>query len=587
MDSTQQGTHQEVENREEVPLPQSIYKGGKVTPETRIGMDDQGLFLYEEDGSCFTRTGELPNKRRNPDERPEDGITVGFEGPSDFTSYHETNWLNRTMVSRRMVEVAERHYPSIAEHLPLRLLLQYLLFDRHVIKFNTTWDGEGSPLPGTMLSWIAGRLDQYRSNNFRAEDMLWWAKDELFDGAFEWTDWKWHPHPRKRRPRRLKDVSIVPEVADAAEWEMKRSVQQSSARFWFDNGNVCTRQTVSDYKNAISRSARDNGTEVFQKKGTPEIPRAIQTYLNNLPVNGFNQIIREYGEEAYAATRRLSDESPEGDQDLGVRHARATLQAVETCPKPFYEPKLKTPRLFASSSLQLLNREVRAILVQDWIPLDLRSAQLAVCAREWEVGPLLNFLEDGGDIWEELTSWMGLPKPVIKKALYALSFGARAQWIVGRPPSTLNNALAQETGLSEKKADRARHKLMSHPLMRTLIEARDRRIEEIKSEGLIEDCFGSVMTLPSHESRTGNEKNTVLTLLAAESSAIEMQLLWPAFKEVMGKEGQCKIMLYTFDGFYIKPADPRRRGTWTRKLQAAVDDQADALGIPTCLERED
>jgi len=511
---------------------------------------------------------------------------VGFEGPLDLTSYHETNWLNRVMVSQHMVEVAERHYPPIGKHLPLRLLLQYLLFDRHVIKFNTTWDGEGSPLPATMLSWMAGRLDQYRSNNFRAVDVLWWAKDELFDGAFTWTDWKWHPHPRKRRPRRLKDVSIVPEVADAAEWEMKRSVQQSSARFWFDNGNVCTRQTVSDYKNAISRSARDNGTEVFQKKGNPEIPRAIQTYLNNLPVNGFNQIIREYGEEAYAATRRLSDESPEGDQDLGVRHARATLQAVETCPKPFYEPKLKTPRLFASSSLQLLNREVRAILVQDWIPLDLRSAQLAVCAREWEVGPLLNFLEGGGDIWEELTSWMGLPKPVIKKALYALSFGARAQWIVGRPPSTLNNALAQETGLSEKKADRARHKLMSHPLMRTLIEARDRRIEEIKSEGLIEDCFGSVMTLPSHESRTGNEKNTVLTLLAAESSAIEMKLLWPAFEEVMGKEGQCKIMLYTFDGFYIKPADPRRRDTWTRKLQAAVDKQADALGIPTHLERE-
>lgn len=583
MDSAQQGTHQEVENRKEVPPSQSIY--GNVTPETRIGMDDQGLFLYEEDGSCFTRNGELPNKRRSPDERPEDGITVGFEGPTDLTSYHETNWLNRVMVSQHMVEVAERHYPPITEHLPLRLLLQYLLFDRHVIKFNT-WDGEGSPLPGTMLSWIAGHLDQYRSNNFRAEDMLWWAKDELFDGTFEWTDWKWHPHPRKRRPRRLKDVSIVPEVADAAEWEMKRSVQQTSAHVWFDNGNACTRQSVSDYRSATLRSAQDEGDEVFEKKGNPVIPRAIQKYLNELPVHSFNKTIREYGEEAYAATRRLSDESPEGDQDLGVRHARATLQAVETCPKPFYEPKLKTPRLFASRSLQLLNREVRAPLVQDWIPLDLKSAQLAICAREWDVGPLLNFLEDGGDIWEELTSWLGLPKAALKKALYAVTFGARARWIPGKPPSTLNEAFAQETGLSEKKADRARHKLMSHPLMRTLIEARDRRIEEIKSEGLIEDCFGSVMTLPSHESRTGNEKNTVLTLLAAESSAIEMKLLWPAFEEVMGKEGHCKIMLYTFDGFYIKPADPRRRDTWTRKLQAAVDKQADALGIPTHLERE-
>ncbi|WP_103028542.1 hypothetical protein [Salinibacter altiplanensis] len=574
------------QGRTEVDLADSRYSDGKVTPDTRIGVDEEGIFLYEKEGSSFTRTGERPDKRRSPDERPEDGIEVGFDGPADLTSYHETNWLDRVAVSQYMVEVTERHYPPIKKHLPLRLLLQYLLFNRHVVKYNTTWDGEGSPLPGTMLSWIAGRLDQYRSNNFRAEDMLWWAKDELFDGAFAWTDWKPHPHPRKRRPRRLKDVSIAPDVKDAAEWELKHPIEQAPSRVWFDNGNVCTRQSVSDCRNALSQSAQTYGAEVFGQKGNPEVPRAIQTYLNNLPVDGFNKVIRDHSEEAYAATQRLSDESPDGDRDLGVRHARATLQAVETCPKPFYEPKLRTPRLFAPRSLQLLNREVRATLVQDWIPLDLKSAQFAICARKWGVGPLLDFLEGGGDIWDELTSWMDLPKPALKKALYAITFGARAQWTAGRPPSTLNNALADEAGLSPENADQARDKLMNHPLMKKLRQARNRRIEEIKSKGQIEDCFGSVMTLPSQESGDGSRENTVLTLLAAESSAIEMQLLWPAFQEVIGQEKRCKIMLYTFDGIYIKPADPSREDTWVEKLQEAVNEEANRLRMPTTLELE-
>ena len=570
--------------RTQVELENSRYSDGNVTPNTRIGVDEVGLFLYEKEGSCFTRTVERPDKRRSPDERPEDGIEVGFDGPTDLTSYHETSWLDRVAVSQHMVQVAERHYPPIKKHLPLRLLLQYLLFNRHVVKYNTTWDGEGSPLPGTMLSWMAGRLDQYRSNNFRAEDMLWWAKDELFDGAFTWTDWKPHPHPRKRRPRRLKDVSIASEVKDAAEWELRHPIAQAPSRVWFDNGNVCTRQSVSDCRNALSQSAQTYGAEVFEQKGSPEVPRAIQTYLNSLPIDGFNKAVRDYSEQAYAVTNRLSDESPDGDRDLGVRHARATLQAVETCPKPFYVPKLRTPRLFAPQSLQLLNREVRATLVQDWIPLDLKSAQFAICAREWGVGPLLDFLEGGGDIWEELTSWMDLPKPALKKALYAITFGARTQWTAGKPPSTLNNALAHESGLSPEDADQARDQLMNHSLMSKLRQARNRRIEAIKSAGQIEDCFGSVMTLRSHESGDGSRENTALTLLAAESSAVEMQLLWPAFQEVIGQEKRCKIMLYTFDEIYIKPANPSRADTWVEKLQGAVAEEAERLGVPTTLE---
>ena len=136
----------------EVPMEESRYSRGTVTPNTRIGEDNEGLFLYEEDGTTFTRTGETVKKHRSPDERPEDPIQTGFSGPDGLNIYHETDGLHRITVRRDTMDLIESHYPPIKEHLPLRLLLQYILFNRHAISLNSTWDGEGSPLKATMLA---------------------------------------------------------------------------------------------------------------------------------------------------------------------------------------------------------------------------------------------------------------------------------------------------------------------------------------------------------------------------------------------------------------------------------------------------
>ncbi|MCS3860581.1 hypothetical protein GGP86_000329 [Salinibacter ruber] len=578
---------QDLEDRTEVPFEDSQYKNGKVTPNTIIGWDEKGMFLYEKDGSSFTRTGDQSDEDQNPDQRPEDLEDIYFAGPTDFTIYHEIGWIDRVTVRRSTLNLIERHYPAIREHLPLRLLLQYLLLNRHEIKLNSTWEGEGSPLPAEMLAAVAGRLEQHRSRNFRAKDMLWWAKHELFDGAFAWTDWDWHPDSWQRRYRRVKELSIAPEVTAAVQQERKTPVTETAERVWFDTGTKYTPQSASDFRTETQQSIQRQGADILEQKGGPEVPRAIQTYLNDLPVDGFNKVVRNHIEEAYAAAERLSDEAPGGDHDPGVRHAWALLRAIEDCPKPFYEAKFNTPRLYAPGSLQLLNREVRAALVQDWTLLDLKSAQLAVCAHQWDVGPLLDFLRGGGDIWDELISCVNLPKPALKKALYAITFGARVQWVYGSPPSTIIDALTEEAGIPPAKAEEARCKLMAHPLMKALYEAREERLEQIERDGFIEDCFGSVLELPSSNTQDENADASVLTLLAAEAAATEMRLLWPAFEEVIGNEYRCKIMLYAFDGVYIKPSDPTREDLWVEKLQGAVAQQAEDLGIPTRLELEE
>jgi hypothetical protein len=485
-------------------------------------------------------------------------------------------------VSRDTLEVIGHHYPAIQEHIPLRLLLQYLLFGRHAVDLNSTWEGEGSPLPASMLSWMAGQEDQYESRNFRAEDMLWWARDELFGDDFVWQPWKWSPSPENRRYRRVLTLNLVDPVERVVNAEMQNPVSEVENRVWFATGKAYTRQAAADFRSNTKEVVSDINSSVLNEKGNPDVPGTIQDYLNGLPVHGFNRMITAYAEDAYeAADEHCGDRSGE-EQGRSEKHARTVLRHIEDQPQPFYEVKRHTQRLYAKNSLQNLNREIRGVLVQDWTSLDLKSAHLAICARLWGIDPLLNFLEDGGDIWEELVPYMDMEKPPIKNALYALTYGATVYWTNhGEYPSMVTRTFMKEAGLSTEEAKEARSRFLDHPLIDALFNARNQRIEEIEEAGFIKDAFGVELELD------GEEGVTPLTLLTAESAAVEMMLLWPAFEEVIDKEKRCKIMLYTFDGIYIKVANPEREGTWIKKLQTAVDQRAEELDIPTYLEHED
>lgn len=520
------------------------------------------------------RNGEPVDKKFFLPERPEDTKSFDYDGPDSLKTYHENGGLARLTVGRDTLETVEHHYPVINEHLPLRLLIQYLLFNRHAIELNSTWDGDGSPLPATMLAWMAGRSEQYDSRNFRAEDMLWWARDELFGNDFLWNSWRWHPDRRTNRYRRVTKLDLQDEVERAINAEMQRSVSHVDSRVWFATGTAYTAQAESDFRSQAKQVVSNLNANALDEKGNPDVPTSIQEYLNGLPVNGFRRVVEQHIQGAYETLDDL-------DPGRSRKHAQTVLRHIEDNPQPLYEVKRNTQRLYAPNSLQNLNREIRKILVQDWIPLDLKSAHLAICARLWDIGPMLDFLQDGGDIWEELLPHMEMGKPTVKKALYALAYGATVYWTdYEEHPSQLDRTFMKGAGLSWEAGKEARNHFLDHQLVRALFEARNRRIEEIEEVGFVKDAFGVELELD------GGDGVTPLTLLTAEAAAAEMMLLWPSFKKVIDKEKRCKIMLYTFDGIYVKVHNPTRTDTWIRKLQGAVDERADELEIPTRLEHE-
>lgn len=257
-------------------------------------------------------------------------------------------------------------------------------------------------------------------------------------------------------------------------------------------------------------------------------------------------------------------------------------RGIEEQPRPLYEVKANTHRLFAHKSLQDLNREVREVLSRDWVQLDLAGAQLAICAKVWGVRRVYDFLKNGGRVWDELLPYMGLPKDVVKKALYALIYGCGVA-TPSKPRPTGPSKLVQvfmEHGLDETKALKVARRFKKHWIVASMLDARQKRTRWIKRRGYLTDCFGHTMKLD-----VVNDV-TPLTLLAAEAQAWELRLLSPAFDLAIAERDAFTIMLYTFDGIYLSVRDRKREALWTRRVKQAVDAMAAKLDIPTYLELE-
>jgi hypothetical protein len=270
------------------------------------------------------------------------------------------------------------------------------------------------------------------------------------------------------------------------------------------------------------------------------------------------------------------------DHELVRMQQMSLLRAIRDEPKPFYKPTGKSVRIFPSTeSILMLKRDLRAILTQDWMSFDLQSAQLAICAREWQVEEILLFLEHGlkggPSIWDELAAYLHATctpqlKAACKQALYALTFGA------GQQP--VWDAFAHEG----RSIEEARH-LLQHPFIRALLVARKAQFSQIKQHGGAMSCFGQWVEVPIEwdGTRRRNLPN-YRSVLAQLAQARELQLLEPVI-DLAHQTDQFTITLWLHDGFCMDVRDRRRAARWAAHIITAVNGQAEKLGIPTTLVR--
>ncbi len=286
----------------------------------------------------------------------------------------------------------------------------------------------------------------------------------------------------------------------------------------------------------------------------------IAKYHHSLPVNTFNKIT-----ENADAARALIDSMP---NENARNQQMMVLEAVLECPKPTYKPTERSDRLFGfGANITQLKKEVRRALTKDWVEFDLRSAQLAIISKIWNIPELAAFLESGRSYWKELATYLGLVltdsvKDTLKRATYALVFGMSKRNLI--------DLVATELGESVGEA------YIHYPLVSTILKARTRYMEKVLEIGYIVDPFFKVHQV---------SKRNLLSIIAREAQAYEQVLLYPVY-QLTNETDDFSITLLQHDGISVKFHDTKTEKYWINRICEVVKETANSIGIPTYLEYE-
>lgn len=481
---------------------------------------------------------------------------VGYappSGPQLLTCDTKISLYDRITVSSRFRGIVAKALSGLGDNLAYWRLVNYLLFG--------AWEDQETGqrlLAHELLAEIAGHKSS--NSNFRSWKFLEQFRAEVFGAdAFQWTR-----HKPKKKCRQVSKLVLPPEVAQALEDEFARK-HYETGRVYFTTGIRFTRERQTAERNRQQKEALSNALTANTKEA-----REILAYLNNLPPHLFHKMQRKNHEDAVKVAHLTPNPK-------GQRRQIEILKHIYEQPQPFYQPSKtgNTDRVFGViGSLPLLSKPVRTAWTKGWYKADLRSAQLAINARFWEVPEVTEFLKKNRhSIWKELTNHFVLKgndadraKGPLKKALYCLCYGMDARKI----------ATELQDGLEAVGIQRNGRFLFKHPLIRALLAARKRMTRRISKAGGGLTCYGrwhSTSDLQPHQ------------ILALQSQAIELKLMHPLFL-IAVKSKDFKITLFLHDGMAIHFTDKNRIASWQRRMSNEVRKIAATYGIETDLEWE-
>ncbi|MGB8353814.1 MAG: hypothetical protein WCD79_08015 [Chthoniobacteraceae bacterium] len=446
--------------------------------------------------------------------------------------------------------MAKATFPNLDKNAANWKFLQYLIFG--------TFDDDDTGrriISQKIIAEIEGRLDQI--NNYRAATFLEsFQRDVMGPDHFQWREWM------KNKCRQVTKCEFPPDFAKAVEDEMQK-VNHDEGRVYFADGTYFSRA-----KERIDRNRRKEAALAVQDEAICDEAREILDYMNNLPPNLFSAI-RENIEQAMIVAAAL----PDGKKGKKVSEIQQKyLKRIADQPQPFYSPSKKgsTVRIFGvDGCITSLQRDVRKALTVCWHEADIKSSQLAICAKLWHVEAVERFLDDGGNIWHHLYDEMQIPpakrsdiKPALKEGVYSTCYGM--------PESSIKGNLTK--ALRAKEIDQRGQSFTESPLIGALLLAREEAMALIEVEGGAETCFGDF--LPTYEL---DEKQ----ILAQVAQAVELKLVHPVIRLAMTTD-DFKVVLWQHDGFSVHFT--RRPGQWLDRISEVVQDQVDELGIKTRLE---
>ena len=316
-------------------------------------------------------------------------------------------------------------------------------------------------------------------------------------------------------------------------------------------------------------------------------------YLNDSSLK-IEKLIRKNLPEVEQAILALPD-GPQKTWSEGV-HSRLCMGCQMT-----YRATERSARIYAiGTTIHQLPRDIRAVALHGGVEFDLKACQMAIISVLWEIPTLEKRMADsltsGGSIWTDLLTEMGLQsddKNLLKRAIYSVIFGMRETNVrkllrEGRLTPTDADVDGEDEatqrwisewagrGLGESATNR----VMKNAVMQSLLEARNRKIEDLKIRRSVEDAFCRTLRIADQD---GSEGKAICSILAQVVQSHEMKIM-QSLLDIIASDDRIYIISWLHDGVTLYFSDKKeqrgRINTITRKMNERIVD----MGFPTKLE---
>jgi hypothetical protein len=394
-------------------------------------------------------------------------------------------------------------------------------------------------------------------------------------------------------------------VEEAFEQERERLFLSGDARS-LETGN---KKRPAD-RTACRKKRRRKAEQTAGQYDVPDRLQRLQHRLHELPRKRFTSALKSARDELNGL---VMDRRREQDHSGRVPYL-SQLRRIADVVVPVYKFTGSTLRLTpAGPSLAALPKKMRRAVLDDYLEVDMSSAQLALAGSLWDLSDLRDFLTGcrGSDKswWAELTRWLAqeLPAPryrpdehfgrvkgVLKGFTYGLFYGMHPRNLrrLGNPHSSSTDPARYYKSIRmmsrlflggmrrpfpRKRVQKIGAALFRHPLVGQLMQRRQQILSRIESDGGITDCFGRHVTT--------SEGRDPKSVLAEFMQNAELRVMLPVGEQVLD-DPELKFGLWQHDGVTIAPKrrKPRAYRKAVRRAREALQQGREALseemGIP-------
>lgn len=345
----------------------------------------------------------------------------------------------------------------------------------------------------------------------------------------------------------------IPDEVDKALREETRKRRERDGMVEFVSGELWTAYKERKEKEEELKML-DEYTESLEGCHTYELVKYLHSPRTRKALK--RVLDRNYFNIEYALDRATRENERRASRIL--RHLERHVNA--------YAAKERTDRIYAETSL--MPKEVREAALAGCWSLDLKSAQLRIIAKLWNL-PEIDAIPD---VWQYLYNELGVTeqkKPDLKRMLYIICYGGGRETMLER---------AEKGKMDGSLID----PFLALPLVQTIQAARDREVEKLMGRGFIEDAWGDRYFLKDVDAK--NIYQAACSLLGRQGQSYEMKLMLAAF-DVIAADDDLVLILWLHDGCYLDVVHHKQNAEHKlNMIQSAVADMADRLGINTQLD---